>query len=77
MLMSPQDPYFESVPATRLDGKPSGKMKKMPKALPPGISEHDAKVLVKVKRRAHRLDAGWSFLGMRVGWSSVIGIIPL
>lgn len=72
-----EDPYFESVPATRLNGKPSGKMKKMPKALPPGISDHDGKVLTKVKRRAHRLDAGWSFLGIRVGWSSVIGIIPV
>lgn len=71
-----EDPYFETVPATRIDGKPSKKMKKMPKALPPGISEHDGKVLTKVKRRAHRLDASWSFLGMRVGWSSVIGIIP-
>ncbi|EHK99508.1 PH-containing protein [Glarea lozoyensis ATCC 20868] len=71
-----EDPYFESVPATRIDGKQSKKMKKMPKALPPGISEHDGKVLTKVKRRAYRLDSGWSLLGMRVGWSSVIGIIP-
>jgi hypothetical protein len=72
-----QGPYLESVPATQIDGKPSKKMKKMPIALPPGMSDHDGKVLSKVKRRAYQLDAGWSFLGIRFGWSSVIGIIPL
>lgn len=73
-----EDPYFESVPATRLDGRPSSKKtKKRRKALPPGISEHDGKVLTKVKRRAYRLDMSlFSFLGVRFGWSSVIGIIP-
>ncbi|KAI9049041.1 hypothetical protein LZ554_006889 [Drepanopeziza brunnea f. sp. 'monogermtubi'] len=71
------DPYFETVPATRLDGKPSKKTKKRRKALPPGISAHDAKVLTKVKRRAYRLDTSlFSCLGIRFGWSSVIGIIP-
>ncbi|OBT61354.1 hypothetical protein VE03_09313 [Pseudogymnoascus sp. 23342-1-I1] len=72
-----EDPYFESVPATRLNGKPSGKMKKVRKALPPGISEHDGKVLTKVKRRAYRLDMSlFNCCGIRFGWSSVIGIIP-
>lgn len=71
------DPYFESVPATRLNGKPSKKMKKVRKALPPGISEHDGKVLTKVKRRAYRLDMSlFNCCGIRFGWSSVIGIIP-
>ncbi|KAL3965334.1 hypothetical protein ACCO45_002338 [Purpureocillium lilacinum] len=72
-----EDPYFEQVPATRLDGRPTGKVKKRKKALPPGISEHDGKVLTKVKRRAHRLDlALCSFLGVRFGWSSVIALVP-
>jgi len=71
------DPYFETVPATRLDGKPSKKMKKRRKALPAGISEHDGKVLTKVKRRAYRLDMSlFNCCGIRFGWSSVIGIIP-
>jgi hypothetical protein len=52
-------------------------MKKMLNALLPGMSDHDGKVLSKVKRQAYLLDAGWSFLGIRFGWSSVIGIIPL
>ncbi|UKZ78197.1 hypothetical protein TrVFT333_005932 [Trichoderma virens FT-333] len=72
-----EDPYFEQVPATRLDGRPTGKVKKRKKALPPGISEHDGQVLTKVKRRAYRLDMClFNFLGIRFGWSSVIGLIP-
>ncbi|KAI2630997.1 hypothetical protein GGR54DRAFT_585130 [Hypoxylon sp. NC1633] len=71
------DPYFEQVPATRLDGKPTGKTKKVRKALPPGLSEHDAKVLTKVKRRAYRLDMNFgSFMGIKFGWGSVIGLFP-
>ncbi|KAF4974871.1 hypothetical protein FZEAL_8272 [Fusarium zealandicum] len=72
-----EDPYFEQVPATRLDGTPSGKVKKRKKALPPGISENDGKVLTKVKRRAYRLDlALFSCCGIRFGWGSAIGLIP-
>lgn len=72
-----EDPYFETVPATRLDGRPSKKTKKRRKALPAGISEHDGKVLTKVKRRAYRLDMSlFNCCGIRFGWSSVIGIIP-
>ena len=65
------------VPASRLDGRPSRKLKRQRKALPPGISEHDGQVLTKVKRRAYRLDMSLcNFMGIRFGWSSVIGIIP-
>ncbi|PNY29890.1 membrane protein [Tolypocladium capitatum] len=72
-----EDPYFEQVPATRLDGRPTGKFKKRKKALPPGVTDHDGLVLTKVKRRAHRLDlALCSFLGIRFGWSSVIALVP-
>ncbi|KAI9743864.1 MAG: hypothetical protein M1818_002598 [Claussenomyces sp. TS43310] len=72
-----EDPYFEQVPATRLDGRPSSKTKKRRKALPAGVSEHDGKVLTKVKRRAYRLDMSlWNCCGIRFGWGSVIGIIP-
>ncbi|XDG00800.1 hypothetical protein ABKA04_000415 [Annulohypoxylon sp. FPYF3050] len=73
-----KDPYFETVPATRLDGRPSRtKTKKVRKALPPGLSEHDAQVLTKVKRRAYRLDMSLgSFMGMKLGWGSLIGIFP-
>ncbi|TRX91748.1 hypothetical protein FHL15_007301 [Xylaria flabelliformis] len=72
------DPYFEQVPATRLNGTPNGKFKKVRKALPPGISAHDAEVLNKVKRRAYRLDMAFgSFLGIKFGWGSLIGLFPI
>ncbi|KAI0180482.1 hypothetical protein GGR52DRAFT_246595 [Hypoxylon sp. FL1284] len=71
------DPYFESVPATRLDGTPTGKVKKVRKALPPGLSDHDAQILTKVKRRAYRLDMSFgSFMGLKFGWGSIIGLFP-
>ncbi|KAI1111567.1 hypothetical protein F5Y14DRAFT_425012 [Nemania sp. NC0429] len=73
-----EDPYFEQVPATRLDGTPNGKFKKVRKAAPPGISAHDAEVLTKVKRRAYRLDMSFgTFLGMKFGWGSVLGLFPI
>ncbi|OBT59766.1 hypothetical protein VE03_10602, partial [Pseudogymnoascus sp. 23342-1-I1] len=62
-----EDPYFESVPATKLNSKPSKKMKKVRKALPLGISEHDGKVLMKVKRRAYRLDSLFNCYGISLG----------
>ncbi|KAI1151408.1 hypothetical protein F4825DRAFT_358422 [Nemania diffusa] len=72
-----EDPYFEQVPATRLDGTPNGKFKKVRKAVPPGLSAHDAEVLTKVKRRAYRLDMAFgSFLGIKFGWGSLIAIFP-
>ncbi|KAK8108662.1 hypothetical protein PG984_014463 [Apiospora sp. TS-2023a] len=72
-----EDPYFESVPATRITGK-EGKVKKVRKALPPGLSEHDAMVLTKVKRRAYRLDSSlFTLCGIKFGWGSVIGLVPI
>lgn len=69
------DPYFEATADT-----PGGKKSKpKKKALPPGLSERDAKVLKKVRRRAYRMDRAMSCCccGFRFGWSAVIGIIPV
>ena len=53
------------------------KTKKKRRAVPAGISEHDAKVLNKVKRRAYFLDVGlFNFCGIKFGWGSAIGLIP-
>ncbi|KAG6100120.1 hypothetical protein E4U14_007125 [Claviceps sp. LM454 group G7] len=73
----PGDPYYERVPGLKSNGKPTGKDVKQKRALPPGLSEHDAKILMKVRRRVHRLD--WSLFtifGVGFGWSTVIGIVP-
>lgn len=70
----PEDPYFETVPATRLGMKTTKKRKR---ALPPGLTPAEEKLLNKVKKRAYRLDLClFSFLGIRFGWSSVIGLVP-
>ncbi|KFG83315.1 PH domain protein [Metarhizium anisopliae] len=71
------DPYYEKVPGTKRNGEPTGKQVKQKRKLPPGLSEHDAKVLMGVRRRVHHLD--WSLFtifGVGFGWSTVIGIIP-
>ncbi|KAJ9203950.1 hypothetical protein DTO166G4_2670 [Paecilomyces variotii] len=72
-----EDPYFEEVPASRLNRAFGRKTQKRRKAVPPGLSENDAKVLTKVKRRAYRLDYSlFNLCGIQFGWSSVIAIIP-
>lgn len=54
------------------------KTRKRRKAIPPGLSEKDAKILTQVKRRAYRLDyALFNLCGIRFGWGSVIGLVPL
>ena len=40
------------------------------------MSKRDEKILRKVKKRAHRLDKGFSICGLRFGWTFIIGIIP-
>jgi hypothetical protein len=65
------DPLFEMRPNKR------GKMKKCKKLIPAYIPEHDALILAKVRKRAYHLDmALFNFLGIRFGWSSVVGLIP-
>ncbi|PYH43865.1 DUF4112 domain-containing protein [Aspergillus saccharolyticus JOP 1030-1] len=72
-----EDPYFEEVPASRIGRAFGKKTQKRRKAIPPGLSEHDQKVLTQVKRRAYRLDYSlFNLCGIRFGWGSVIGLIP-
>ncbi|OJK01712.1 hypothetical protein ASPACDRAFT_41975 [Aspergillus aculeatus ATCC 16872] len=72
-----EDPYFEEVPASRLGRAFGKKTQKRRKAIPPGLSDHDQKVLTQVKRRAYRLDYSlFNLCGLRFGWGSVIGLIP-
>lgn len=69
-----EDPYFETVPATRLGFKTK---KKLAKALPLGLTAQEEKVLVKAKRRAYKVDmALGSFLGMKIGYGAIIGLVP-
>ncbi|KAF3227416.1 hypothetical protein TWF106_009928 [Orbilia oligospora] len=71
-----EDPYYE-YPASELNKAGKRKSKRRKKALPPGLTDEEGEILTKVKRRAYRLDMSFgSFLGVRFGWGSVIGIVP-
>ncbi|KAF2636313.1 hypothetical protein P280DRAFT_473157 [Massarina eburnea CBS 473.64] len=68
------DPYYEMIPHPR---KP-GKSKKVKKQIPAYIPEHDANILARARKTAYHLDfALFNFMGLRFGWASVIGIVPL
>ena len=75
-LIQTQDPFFERVPAEELSNNPSKKIKRQPKAFPPGISENDKKILTKARRRAYILDLGFKICGIQFGMGSLIAIIP-
>ncbi|KAF2188874.1 hypothetical protein K469DRAFT_702575 [Zopfia rhizophila CBS 207.26] len=67
------DPFYELTPHPR---KP-GKMKKVKKQIPAYIPPHDAEILARARKRAYMLDVClFNFMGIRFGWSSVIGIVP-
>jgi len=67
------DPYYEYRP----DPHNPRKQKKFKKQIPSYIPEHDAKILANARKQAYRLDCAlFNFLGVRFGWSSVIGLIP-
>ncbi|KAH9475721.1 hypothetical protein JR316_0011280 [Psilocybe cubensis] len=68
---APQDPLYEFYTNER------GKQKRRKRAIPPGLSKRDAKILKKLMSRAHYLDKGFSFCGLRFGWTFIIGMIPL
>ncbi|OAX42722.1 hypothetical protein K503DRAFT_733140 [Rhizopogon vinicolor AM-OR11-026] len=66
----PQDPLYESYTDNR------GRQRRRKRAIPPGLSARDAKILKSVQRRAHYLDKGFSICGFRFGWTFIIGIVP-
>lgn len=73
-----KDPYFEEVAIYGRDGRPTGKTKQQKKGIPAILSAHDGGVLKKVRRRAYRLDMSlFNCFGIRFGWSSVIGFVPI
>ncbi|CAD6586019.1 MAG: hypothetical protein TREMPRED_004316 [Tremellales sp. Tagirdzhanova-0007] len=67
---APVDPYYDEV----INSK--GKVKKVKRGVPPGLSARDEKILRKIRKRAHYLDKGMNLCGFRVGWTFFIGIVP-
>ncbi|PFH51107.1 hypothetical protein AMATHDRAFT_75185 [Amanita thiersii Skay4041] len=68
---APPDPLYEYTTDT------NGKKKRSKRALPPGLSKRDAKILQSIQRRAHYLDKGFSLCGLRFGWLFLIALIPI
>ncbi|KDR78773.1 hypothetical protein GALMADRAFT_118227 [Galerina marginata CBS 339.88] len=68
---TPADPLYEVYTNEK------GKQKRRKRALPPGLSKRDAQILRTLMGRAHHLDRGFSILGMRFGYTFLIGLIPL
>ncbi|EST05850.1 Protein of unknown function DUF4112 [Kalmanozyma brasiliensis GHG001] len=65
-----EDPLYEFYTAS------NGKQKRRKRPLPPGLTRAEAKLLKKIKKRAHYLDKGFSLCGLRFGWTFFIGIVP-
>lgn len=59
-----------------VDGHATGNSVKRRRAVPPGLTKQEEKVLKKVTRRAHRLDTCIKLCGIRIGWEAVVGIVP-
>lgn len=54
-----------------------GKLKRTKKPIPPYLSEHDAQILKKARKRAYKyecslIDKG----GVRIGMSTIVGLVP-
>lgn len=72
------NPFEEQVPIYDKHGVATGKTKTRKRGFPTGLSPNDTKILKKVRKRAYRLDMSlFNCCGIRFGWSSVIGIIPV
>ncbi|KAH8882110.1 hypothetical protein GQ53DRAFT_612212, partial [Thozetella sp. PMI_491] len=72
------NPLEEYVEVYNKDGRPTGKLKKQRRGMPRGLSLNDAIILQKVRMYAYRLDMSlFNCCGIRFGWSSVAGLIPV
>ncbi|GAA5884239.1 hypothetical protein JCM6882_002191 [Rhodosporidiobolus microsporus] len=66
----PADPHYETYQDKR------GRERRRKRAIPPGLSKRDERILRSVRRRAHYLDKGFSLCGFRFGWTFLLGLIP-
>lgn len=66
----PQNPYYEENVNER------GKKVRTKRPLPEGLTPKEQKILTKVRRRAYRLDKGFTICGFQFGWTFILGLIP-
>ncbi|KAH6627628.1 hypothetical protein F5144DRAFT_279672 [Chaetomium tenue] len=72
-----ENPYRCMVSVKQKNGKE--KMKEDYRPIPPGLSDNDAEILKRVRRKAYNWDQKFRCccFGMRFGWSAILGLIPL
>ncbi|KAJ3562068.1 hypothetical protein NP233_g9806 [Leucocoprinus birnbaumii] len=68
---APADPLYETYMSEK------GQEKRRQRAMPPGLSKRDARILKSVRKRAHYLDKGFNLCGFRFGWTFWIGLVPV
>lgn len=71
-----EDPYYEYFPIARDSKGNTTKTKRVKRRVPDGISPNDYKILNKVRKKAYRYDMSFNFLGIKVGWTNIVGLIP-
>lgn len=71
-----EDPYYEHIPIQSPEGQPT-KYKKVARSIPPGLSENDIVVLKSVQKQAYRSDMWFSLLGLKFGFSAIVGFVPV
>ncbi|ODV77982.1 uncharacterized protein CANTADRAFT_38893, partial [Suhomyces tanzawaensis NRRL Y-17324] len=69
-----EDPYHEYIPS---DASGRGKLKKIPRRIPEGLSANDIGVLNQFKKKAYRYDMWFGFLGVKFGWTNIVGVVPV
>lgn len=72
-----EDPYYEYVPLHKDANGVPNKYKRVPRRIPDGISDNDLKILTQVKKKAYRYDMWFNVFGVKVGWSNVVGVVPV
>lgn len=71
-----EDPYYEYIQiGEKKNGQP--KYEKKPRLIPRGIGQNDLHILEDVKQKAYRYDMWFNALGLRFGWSNIVGLVPV
>lgn len=72
-----EDPYYEYVPVHVNEKTGVTKYKKVSRRVPQGLSANDEKILNLVRTRAYRYDMWFQFLGVKFGWTNIVGFVPI
>ncbi|AET41287.1 DUF4112 domain-containing protein Ecym_7468 [Eremothecium cymbalariae DBVPG len=75
-----EDPYFEEVQLEKKSfwgGSTKLVKRKVKRAIPNYIPEHDRGILQHLKKQAYGLDMLFDVCGVRFGWLGVIGLLPV